>query len=613
MVQHDAVPSTLGFLLTGIAEVGQYGSMAIYGLALDSRRVGDGHLFFAIPGTREHGWCYAEQAAAAGAVAIIADPEGLDTPLSSEMIAAGHRVAVISVNGLARHIGPIAARFYGEPSHMPKTIGVTGTNGKTSVSRYVAEALHMQDKCGWIGTLGSGLIDEVTTTADCTTPDAIRLQGHLAAFRAADARYAVLEVSSHGLTQYRTTGVEFDVAVFTNLTHDHLDYHGDMAHYAAAKFRLFECPTLRYAVINLDEAVGREWLGRLAPSITPVAYTIEGNVHKSSSIRMICAENITVSREGQCFDIRSDWGAAAFHTPLLGRFNVANLLAALGTLLVCDVNFDAAITRLEQVRGVPGRMEVFGGAGNQPLVVVDYAHTPDAMAQVLQSLRPQCSGRLWCVFGCGGERDNDKRSHMGRIAESFADCVVITEDNPRGEDSISIIDQVLRGMKDPDSAYVIRDRAAAITHVIGLALHEDIVVVAGKGHECEQWFADHCTPFSDRAQVAHILGQEAAHWLTGLQPLSSRPLIGLELSCSVVTASLLASAATAVTCIRGRYLLRSMVPTTTDTVTSRRQWKRVLPLHWWTIAVSRPCHNWSWMIHALPWVALLLPGVRLLD
>ncbi len=487
---------TLQELLHGLVDEVVAASCCITGLTLDSRKVQPGDLFIALSSHHDHGAAHIVQAVERGAVAVLMDEQ---TPLGR---VAARNVPVLSVNNLRVRAGIIAARFYGEPSRAMTVVGITGTNGKTSVSQFIAQALTVDAPCGVIGTLGSGLYGALHSTGH-TTPDAVTLQEELAAQRAAGARAVVMEVSSHGLDQQRVAGVAFGVAVFTNLSHEHLDYHGDMAAYALAKRRLFQSEGLRHAVLNLDDAVGEGWYHELQGQMECIGYGF-GAMAQQIPGAVLRGSDLQLTPVGLSFTVTSPWGEAHLVTALLGQFNAANLLAALGALLAGGMSFDVAVQRLKQVHTVPGRMERFG-AVQQPTVVVDYAHTPDALEQVLQALRAHCAGTLWCVFGCGGARDRAKRPLMGQLAEALADQVVLTDDNPRNENPWDIIEDIQRGMKEPDAAYVMRDRAAAIRHAIGMAEPGDIVLVAGKGHETEQLIAGRAFPFSDRDEVAGCL------------------------------------------------------------------------------------------------------------
>ena len=406
-------------------------------------------------------------------------------------------------------VGEIAARFHGNPTRELRVVGITGTNGKSSCCHYIAQALDSEEEpCGVVGTLGYGRLGALRAGGH-TTPDAVTLQALFAEMLAAGVRRVVMEVSSHALSQGRVNGVEFDVAVFTNLTHDHLDYHGDITNYARAKRQLFFAPRLRTAVINGDDDYGRKLLASLPEGVAAVCFSIAGGCDKADAQHVVKGEVLRVDRDGLAMRVDSPWGSGSLHTELLGRFNASNLLASVASLCQLEVPFSVAVERLAQVTSVPGRMEHFGGAARRPLVVVDYAHTPDALLQVLETLRELCAHELWCVFGCGGDRDRQKRAKMGAIAERIADHVIVTDDNPRHEDPQAIIAQILSGLARPEAALVISDRALAIRTAVSRAAADDVVVIAGKGHEDYQQIGDRRIPFSDREQVSAVL-QEVA-------------------------------------------------------------------------------------------------------
>lgn len=493
---HIAPGYPLQELLHGVADGDAAAACRVSGMTLDSRKVQPGDLFIALAGSRDHGAAHIAQAVERGAAAVL-----VDGPVPGAA-AAARQVPILSIPGLRAKAGLIAARYYGEPSRAMAMYGITGTNGKTSVSQFIAQALSVDAPCGVNGTLGCGIYGALHSTGH-TTPDAVTLQAELAVQQAAGAVAAVMEVSSHALDQQRVAGVEFDVAVFTNLSHEHLDYHGDMVAYALAKRRLFQSAGLKAAVLNLDDVVGARWYDELCGQLECIGYGF-GPAAQAAAGAVLCGSDLQLCPVGLSFTVSSPWGEARIATPLLGQFNAANLLAALGALLAGGMSFPTAVQRLKQVQTVPGRMERFGTA-QQPTVVVDYAHTPDALEQVLQALRGHCTGTLWCVFGCGGDRDRAKRPLMGQLAEALADRVVLTDDNPRSENPWDIIEDIQRGMKESDAAYIMRDRAAAIRHAIGMAVAGDIVLVAGKGHETEQIIAARVLPFSDRNEVMHCL------------------------------------------------------------------------------------------------------------
>jgi len=500
---HDTGLS-LQTLFAGLAMMEQLPELSVTGLSLDSRRIQPGDLFLACAGTAQHGMHFIEQAIENGAIAVALEP----TAESESIDPNGYVVPVFWVEHLHYVASEVAGRFYGHPSHEMQVVGITGTNGKTSVSHFIAQAINVESPCGLVGTIGSGLYGELSSTGH-TTPDAVTLQAELRRMCEAGARHVAMEVSSHALDQGRVSGVRFSVAVYTNLSHEHLDYHGDMLSYAGAKRQLLELPGLETAVINADDTTGREWLASMPEGVEAISYGLEGGEGEALSPRLF-GEALQLDGEGLSMLIRSTLGQGELKTKLLGRFNASNLLAALGALIGLGYSFDSALARLSTVNTVPGRMERFYQPG-KPLVVVDYAHTPDALSHVLQALREHTRRRLWCIFGCGGERDREKRPKMGQIAEALADSVVITDDNPRRENPFNIIEDIICGIENPDAVYVNRDRAHAIAHAIGLCREGDVIVVAGKGHETDQQIGDQRIPFSDRDEVASLLGLEVSH------------------------------------------------------------------------------------------------------
>ncbi len=467
----------------------------ITGVTLDSRKVQPGDLFLALPGSRTDGCEFINAAIEKGAAAVLREsPAGADIEIRQ-------RIPLIPIPNLRHRAGIIAARFYGAPSAAMRVVGITGTNGKTSCSHFLGQALGDTTPAGVIGTLGSGLFGELRESCN-TTPDPVTLQSLLTQFRDKGARHAVMEVSSHALEQRRVQGVCFDTAVFTNLSRDHLDYHGDMASYGAAKRKLFAMPGLRRAVINADDEFGRELLNSLPEGIKVCGYTLEG---KSGAAAMVAGTDLHLGPKGLRMSVQTPWGNSEIKSPLPGRFNAGNLLAVLATLLMLEVPLEQAVARLSRLAPVPGRMESFGGEGT-PLVVVDYAHTPEALEQVLIALREH-GEQLWCVFGCGGDRDRGKRPLMGAVAGKYADHVMITDDNPRSEDPEVIVADILAGISGSGDVAVCHDRAGAITAVVQQASVRDVVLVAGKGHEQFQQIGDLKRPFSDRDVVQRALAE----------------------------------------------------------------------------------------------------------
>jgi UDP-N-acetylmuramoyl-L-alanyl-D-glutamate--2,6-diaminopimelate ligase len=407
------------------------------------------------------------------------------------------------IDNLREKLGPIASRFFGDPSSAMTVIGVTGTNGKTSTVHLLAQALHHAGhKVATIGTLGAGLFGDIAEGMR-TTPDAIAVHGLLATFREEGASHVAMEVSSHALDQGRVNAVAFDLAVFTNLTRDHLDYHGTMQAYGAAKERLFAWPGLDAAIINVDDPFGRALAARVHGDVALLRYGIE---HADADL---VADAIETGGAGLAFRLRTPWGEGDVSTRLLGRFNVSNLLAVAACLGRLGLSFAAIRDALAVLEPVNGRMNRLGGQNARPLVVVDYAHTPDALEQALTSLRAHAHGRLICVFGCGGERDAGKRPEMGAIAEALADLVIVTDDNPRGEDGDTIVAAIVAGLAHPERATIERDRGAAIALAIREARAGDVVLIAGKGHEPYQEIAGVRHPFDDLAVARAALGARA--------------------------------------------------------------------------------------------------------
>jgi UDP-N-acetylmuramoyl-L-alanyl-D-glutamate--2,6-diaminopimelate ligase len=489
---------TLGRLLEGFDVAAPHG-VQVTDLVQDSREATPGSVFVACQGRTTHGLLHAAAAVERGAVAVLWEP-GADL----EAPALPDRVAAIAIPHLGRRVGELADRFFRRPSADVRVAGITGTNGKTTTAYLLAQASEFVGRRGWyVGTLGHGRPGDPMQPG-LTTPDAVTVQRRLAQARDAGAATLGLEVSSHALDQDRVAGVHFDTAVFTNLTRDHLDYHGTLEAYGTAKSRLFHAAGLRCAVINARDPFGRALVERLDPALEKIVFTTSNDVWAERGTGWIRVPELRATSTGLTVNLESSWGAGTLRSRLVGEFNAENLLAVLGVLLGWNVPLQKALAALALCVAPPGRMEAFGG-GNRPLVLVDYAHSPDALGKVLESARAHARGRLTCVFGCGGDRDPGKRPLMGAIAEAAADAVILTDDNPRTEDSASILGQVLAGMARPEAAQVIPDRAAAIRQAIVDADAGDVVVVAGKGHEDYQLVGTETRPFSDRDTVLACL------------------------------------------------------------------------------------------------------------
>ncbi len=487
-------------------------------LQLDSRRIEPGDIFIAFPGAGaggDDGRRYLQSARCRGAVAALVEADGFDGQDAG--------LPVLPVEQLRRVLGQLAARYYGLPSESMQVVGITGTNGKTSTAFWIAQMLaRAGTRCAALGTVGSGFPGETLAEAPLTTPDAISLQREVLRLRDAGARALAMEVSSIGLEQGRANGMRFDVAVFTNLTRDHLEYHGTMQAYEAAKALLFDWPTLTAAVLNLDDPAGRRLLARLAERAHAGALRITGYTTYAGTLdastasglaHLLSARDIRVNPNGLEFTLLFGRSERRLEVPLLGNFNVSNLLATIGAVLACGVDFELACRAAPQLLPPPGRMQrVRSRNGAEPLVVVDYAHTADAIEQALLALRPQTlarGGKLWIVFGAGGDRDPGKRAPMGAAASRFADRLVITSDNPRGEDPAAIMTAVAAGATTRLNVELIVDRAEAIAHALAAADAHDVVLIAGKGHEVTQEIGGVKRPFSDLEQARAALNARA--------------------------------------------------------------------------------------------------------
>ncbi len=473
----------------------------IQGLCLDSRNCLAGDCFFAIQGTQSHGLDYLMRMNPA---VVLAEPSDNWSEQEIKDLAKGLPYPLLMIPHLSTLISDISARFYHYPSQKMTLIGITGTNGKTSISSYIAQA--MQPDCAMLGTLGVGRYGALTAT-HMTTPDALTLQKLLAQLYAQNIQQVALEVSSHALVQHRVKGISFKIAVFTNLSRDHLDYHGDMEHYAKAKSLLFKQPDLAWAVINQEDTMGQQLIAQMPASVNLVGYGL-AIPQQIKTPYFIFAEKIERHLDQQRVYFQSYWGKGDFTTPLMSDFNIANLLATMAVLLIQDIPLQQTMQKIQQVEAVAGRMQYFPQQAQKPLVVVDYAHTPDALKQVLLSLKPYCKGELYCVFGCGGNRDKGKRPLMGEVAFAVADQVYLTNDNPRNEDQRDIIKDILKGMPNKRHVTIEPDRAVAICQAITDAKADDVVLIAGKGHENVQFIGDLEIPFSDAEHVKQALSGE---------------------------------------------------------------------------------------------------------
>lgn len=475
-------------------------------LVNDSRAVAPGDTFVAYPGLSRDGRDFIGQALARGAASVLWERAGFRW--NPRWHAPHH-----GVWGLRAHAGEIASRVYGHPSRKLHVVGVTGTNGKTTCSQWIAQALaRAGHPCAVIGTLGYGLRAPLRPLVN-TTPDALWLHERLAEFARRGAQAVAMEVSSIGLDQGRVAGIEFNVALFTNLTRDHLEYHRTMRRYGAAKAALFAWESLEHAVVNLDDAYGAALARRIRrPGLHVLGYGF-GAVKRAGGDR-VTGTNLVTGPAGVRFDVTTSWGNARVHSPALGRHNAYNLLGTLAVLLASGVTLRRAVSALAELKPVAGRLQRLGG-GAKPLVVVDYAHTPDALGQVLTALReildsrpPNPDSRLICVFGCGGDRDRGKRPQMGRVAVRLADRVIVTSDNPRGEDPRRIIGEIVAGARSGGNSLVVdANRRSAIQRAVKEARRGDVVLIAGKGHEDYQEIRGIRHRFSDAAVARTALAQ----------------------------------------------------------------------------------------------------------
>lgn len=484
-------PMSLQTLLEGWQD--KVPDIVLEGITLDSRQVRPGMAFLAVAGGTTHGLEFAARAEAAGALVVIHDGQVSVPSLG---------IPCVEVPGLGQLLSSLASRFFHAPSEHLAVTGITGTNGKTSTAHFLAQAWHRAGRpAGMIGTLGSGLFGDLAP-ATLTTPDPISLQRTLSHCVDLGIEQVAMEVSSHALAQGRCDDVRFEAGVFTNLSRDHLDYHGSMEAYAAAKRRLFaECKP-RFAVINMDDAFGKKLIEEFSADQQVLSYGTNG----ASELRAAVS---AMDSSGMSVRIESPWGGGEVRTPLLGRFNVSNLIAAAGTLALLGMDWREVMHQMEMMEPVPGRMLRLGGERGQPVVVVDFAHTPAALEQALQALRAHLHGRMVCVIGCGGDRDRGKRPMMARVAESGCDRIIFTSDNPRFEPQEAIFEDMVAGMSARGKARLEPDRGAAIREAVRSSGEGDIVLIAGKGHETWQERCGERIPFSDEESARAALGAAA--------------------------------------------------------------------------------------------------------
>jgi len=489
----------LSSILKHIMQLPQKADVEFIRLQLDSRKAAAGDVFVALKGTQVDGRQFISEVISRGTVAVLAESETNDAAVDFQ-----NDIPVISIPKLRNALGEIAAAYYGYPAREMKIYGVTGTNGKTSITHFLAQALqHLAVPCGVIGTLGNGIYGSLGEPG-LTTPDAVTLQAMLREFANNGANAAAMEVSSHSIDQGRINGIEFEAGIFTNLTQDHLDYHGTMEAYAAVKKRLFTDFPIKHIIINSDDTVGRKWLEEIKhPS--RFAYGLH-HAQLPASIPQIFADKISLSLSGIHCTLSTPWGDGDLSLPLIGQFNLCNVMAVLAVLCLQGFSFQDVLNVLMKLSAVPGRMQLLGGRG-RPLVAVDYSHTPDSLEKALQSLRKHTGGKLICVFGCGGNRDIAKRPLMAGIAEQWSDQVIVTNDNPRHEDPEEIARQIIKGFQFPERVDIILDRSKAIEKSIQCATANDCILIAGKGAEQYQQIGDQKYPFDDVKQVNRYLNE----------------------------------------------------------------------------------------------------------
>jgi UDP-N-acetylmuramoyl-L-alanyl-D-glutamate--2,6-diaminopimelate ligase len=485
----------LSTLLDGLAKISSNdlslaNEIDVIGLALDSRGINKNDAFIALSGAQQHGMGFVEKAINNGASVVLYDPAGGGDRLAENV----RSIPVISIQNLASIIGYIAARFYGEPSRCLEVIGITGTNGKTSCSQFLGQML---GDCGIIGTLGWGEWKHLNKTIN-TTPDALAVQQIMVAFVAQNKKAVAMEVSSHGLDQGRVNGVHFKGAVYTNISRDHLDYHGTMDEYIAAKLKLLHMPGLEFVVINLDDESCHQIIAAAPKQV--VCWGISTISNQLNTDEYISATNLEYNFDGIEMEITWRGKNQTIKAPIYGDFNAENILCVLAVMLAMGYSLTETATKLAAIKPVAGRMDRCTSKADKLSVFIDYAHSPDALNRVLGSLRKHSPQELWVVFGCGGNRDTGKRPQMGSIAEQWADHVIVTDDNPRFEDNVAIAKEIMSGCTS-NKVILVQDRKQAIQHAINNAAERDCILIAGKGHESHQEIKGVQYPFNDK-QIA---------------------------------------------------------------------------------------------------------------
>lgn len=477
----------LSELLSELVEIDPAIDCKIAGLSTDSREIKPGYIFIALKGLEHDGTDFIPEAVQRGACVVIVDA-------AVKLKWSYSDVTLIHLKQLHRHVALIASRFYGEPSSPLTVVGVTGTNGKTSVTYYIAQLLNLLGKrSAVIGTIGNGEINALQPTTH-TTPDAIALQKTLATFLEEEIMYVAMEVSSHALAQYRVDGVEFDIAVFTNFTQDHLDYHGTLKKYLEAKLRLFESFLLQHAVINLDDPVCEQVVEIQRPGVNIVTFGIDNRA------ALVNANHVKIDIEGISANLETPWGDGKLQCHLLGRFNLSNILAAIASVCLMGFDFPDVIAAAKKLEPVKGRMQIMLSKKNTH-IIIDYAHTPDALEKALYTVKEFSRARVITVFGCGGDRDKTKRPLMAKAAEFYSDLIILTDDNPRHESPIEIMNDIVSGLSEHAPYRIIHDREQAIREAMSLAQPGDCILIAGKGHENYQMIKGEKNFFDDAVVV----------------------------------------------------------------------------------------------------------------
>ncbi|MDG6447233.1 UDP-N-acetylmuramoyl-L-alanyl-D-glutamate--2,6-diaminopimelate ligase [Glaesserella parasuis] len=493
-------------LLSFFPELNHWGELKeLNQMTLDSRQVGQGDLFVALKGHQVDGRQFIEKAIEQGAALVLAEADDDVQAVRLAEKFANQTACVLEVPNLPKQLSAIAGAFYGNPSEKLTLVGITGTNGKTTTAQLFAQWRNLLGgKSAVMGTIGNGLYGQVQEAVN-TTGSAVEIQRNLANFVELGADFCAMEVSSHGLAQYRAEALDFDLAIFTNLSRDHLDYHNTMEEYAQAKFRLFSELSSKQQVINADDEIGREWLAKLPEA---VAVSTDSQFQPQQS-RWIKAKAVQFTLQGATIEFDSSWGNGELKSRLIGAFNVSNLLTAFAGLLALGYDLQKLVETALLLNGVCGRMECLiskENAEESPMVIVDYAHTPDALEKALDAARLHCEGELWCVFGCGGDRDTGKRPLMARIAEQLADRVIVTDDNPRTEDPDVIFNDIMKGFRKPKAVQSMHIRQYAIEQAIAQAEPKDVILIAGKGHEDYQIIGTKKYHFSDQEWARKFLG-----------------------------------------------------------------------------------------------------------